>query len=112
MQRFLEYAGYKPQAQMLIQFMLGISFQHDLDASSPRGDICRSIVCFLFFFGLLSLAGTREHTSSSTSWNEVTRVVFRIVALLMRFAPWGRLGAMAFTIGKYGLGFLWEPLVS
>ena len=29
--------------------------------------------------------------------------VFRLVAMLMRFAPIGAFGAMAFTIGKYGI---------
>ena len=33
-------------------------------------------------------------------------VVFRIVAMLMKLAPIGAFGAMAFTIGKYGLGAL------
>jgi aerobic C4-dicarboxylate transport protein len=33
-------------------------------------------------------------------------VVFRIVAMLMKLAPIGAFGAIAFTIGKYGLGAL------
>jgi len=33
----------------------------------------------------------------------LSHVVFRIVAMLMRFAPIGAFGAMAFTIGKYGI---------
>ncbi|MBV8972010.1 MAG: C4-dicarboxylate transporter DctA [Sphingomonadaceae bacterium] len=33
-------------------------------------------------------------------------VVFRIVAILMRAAPVGAFGAMAFTVGKFGLGAL------
>ena len=33
-------------------------------------------------------------------------MLFRIVAFIMRLAPIGALGAMAFTIGKYGLGAL------
>ena len=36
----------------------------------------------------------------------LTRAVFGIVAILMRFAPIGAFGAMAFTIGKYGLASL------
>ncbi len=35
-----------------------------------------------------------------------TALVFRIVAILMRAAPIGAFGAMAFTIGKFGLGTL------
>ncbi len=33
----------------------------------------------------------------------LTAPVFRLVAMLMRFAPIGAFGAMAFTIGKYGI---------
>ena len=33
-------------------------------------------------------------------------VVFRIVAMLMKLAPIGAFGAMAFTIGKYGVGVM------
>ena len=33
-------------------------------------------------------------------------VVFRLVAMLMRFAPIGAFGAIAFTTGKFGLGTL------
>ena len=36
----------------------------------------------------------------------MAEVVFRLVAMLMRFAPIGAFGAMAFTIGKYGVGAL------
>jgi len=34
------------------------------------------------------------------------KVVFKIVAIVMRAAPLGAFGAMAFTIGKYGVGVL------
>jgi aerobic C4-dicarboxylate transport protein len=36
--------------------------------------------------------------------NDVSRVVFKLVGLVMILAPLGAFGAMAFTIGKYGLG--------
>jgi aerobic C4-dicarboxylate transport protein len=35
-----------------------------------------------------------------------SHVLFRIVGFIMRLAPLGAFGAMAFTIGKYGLGTL------
>jgi aerobic C4-dicarboxylate transport protein len=38
--------------------------------------------------------------------DSATALVFRIVAILMRAAPVGAFGAMAFTIGKFGLGSL------
>ena len=35
---------------------------------------------------------------------ELSAPVFKMVAILMKFAPIGAFGAMAFTIGKYGIG--------
>jgi aerobic C4-dicarboxylate transport protein len=39
-----------------------------------------------------------------------TKVVFGVVGILMRFAPIGAFGAMAFTVGKYGIASL-GPLI-
>jgi aerobic C4-dicarboxylate transport protein len=36
-------------------------------------------------------------------FNALTHAVFGVVNILMRFAPIGAFGAMAFTVGKYGL---------
>ena len=38
--------------------------------------------------------------------DQVSHVFFGVVNLIMRFAPIGAFGAMAFTIGKYGIGTL------
>jgi aerobic C4-dicarboxylate transport protein len=38
----------------------------------------------------------------------VSHVFFRIVGVIMKLAPIGAFGAMAFTIGKYGVGTLWS----
>jgi aerobic C4-dicarboxylate transport protein len=38
----------------------------------------------------------------------IALVVFRLVTIVMWAAPVGAFGAMAFTIGKYGLGSLWS----
>ena len=37
---------------------------------------------------------------------KTSHVLFAIVGIIMRLAPIGAFGAMAFTIGKYGLGSL------
>ena len=36
------------------------------------------------------------------------KVLFRIIGIIVRAAPIGALGAMAFTVGAYGLGALWN----
>ncbi|MDB4959575.1 MAG: C4-dicarboxylate transporter [Myxococcales bacterium] len=38
--------------------------------------------------------------------DRVGHFVFRVIALLMQLAPIGAFGAMAFTVGKYGIGTL------
>jgi aerobic C4-dicarboxylate transport protein len=38
--------------------------------------------------------------------DRVAQVVFRVIAFLMQLAPIGAFGAMAFTVGKYGIGTL------
>ena len=40
--------------------------------------------------------------------DQTTKVLFAIVGLVMRLAPIGAFGAMAFTIGAYGFGTLWS----
>lgn len=37
---------------------------------------------------------------------EASKVFFKVISMVMRLAPLGAFGAMAFTIGKYGLGAL------
>ena len=62
------------------------------------------LVALLFGF---ALAGLGDHARPVTILlNEVARVFFGIVSLVTRGAPVAAFGAMAFTIGKYGLGSL------
>ena len=62
------------------------------------------LVALLFGF---ALAGLGDHARPVTNLlNEVARVFFGIVSLVTRVAPVAAFGAMAFTIGKYGLGSL------
>jgi len=48
----------------------------------------------------------RPKNRSSISWTPLTRGVFGVVAILMRFAPIGAFGAMAFTYRQIRVGFL------
>jgi aerobic C4-dicarboxylate transport protein len=38
--------------------------------------------------------------------DQATQALFRVIGLIMIFAPLGAFGAMAFTVGKYGVGTL------
>ncbi len=68
-----------------------------------------SILQALFVAVLFGIA--LSHTGSAGAavlamLEKISVVFFRIVAMLMRFAPIGAFGAMAFTIGEYGVGSL------
>ncbi len=41
---------------------------------------------------------------ASIWWSASAAVVFRLVGIVMRAAPVGAFGAMAFTVGNYGVG--------
>ena len=70
-----------------------------------EGEILQVLLLALLFG--FALAGLGDHARPiGNLLNEVARVFFGIVGLLTRFAPVAAFGAMAFTIGKFGLGSL------
>jgi aerobic C4-dicarboxylate transport protein len=98
-----EYAG-QAKAQSVTEFLVHIIPNTIVDAFI-RGDILQVLLVSLLFGFALSLAGPRCKPLVDLL-DALTRVVFGMVAILMRFAPIGAFGAMAFTIGKYGLASL------
>jgi len=102
-----EYAG-QAKAQGVTEFLIHIIPNTVFDAFA-RGDILQVLLVSLLFGFALSLAGQRGKLLADLL-DTLTRIVFGVVAILMRFAPIGAFGAMAFTIGKYGLASL-GPLV-
>src|SRR6266852_1537191 len=102
-----EYAG-QAKAQSVTEFLIHIIPTTIIDAFS-KGDILQVLLVSLLFGFALALAGPRSKPLVDLL-EALTRVVFGVVAILMRFAPIGAFGAMAFTVGKYGLASL-GPLV-
>ena len=98
-----EYAG-QAKAQSVTEFLIHIIPTTVFDAFA-KGDILQVLLVSLLFGFALSLAGSRGKPLVDFL-DTLTRIVFGVVALLMRFAPLGAFGAMAFTIGKYGLASL------
>jgi aerobic C4-dicarboxylate transport protein len=102
-----QYAG-ATKSQSAVDFIAHIVPSTVVDAFA-RGDILQVLfISLLFGFGL-SLAGPRCKPLLALL-DAMTAAVFRVVALLMRVAPIGAFGAMAFTVGKYGLASL-RPLL-
>jgi aerobic C4-dicarboxylate transport protein len=72
-----------------------------------KGDIL-SVLFFAILFGFaLHLIGDRGRMLR-TVIEQISALLFRIVGIIMHVAPIGAFGAMAFTIGKYGLGTLFQ----
>src|SRR4051812_36977761 len=70
-----------------------------------EGDILQ-VLLLAILFGL-SLGRLGEHGRPILNlMNELARVFFGIVSIVTRLAPLAAAGAMAFTIGQYGLGSL------
>lgn len=74
--------------------------------SALVGDSLLQVLLVAILFGIaLSMVG-EPAAPVRDLLERVGLVVFRLVGILMRAAPIGAFGAMAFTIGKYGIGSL------
>ncbi len=102
-----EYAG-QAKAQSISEFLMHIVPNTVVDAFS-KGDILQVLLVSVLFGFAVSAAGPRCKPLLDFL-NMLTDVVFGIVTILMRLAPFGAFGALAFTIGKYGIASL-GPLI-
>src|SRR3984893_10731533 len=98
-----QYAG-QAKAQSVTDFLFHIIPNTVVDAFA-KGDILQVLLVSLLFGFALSIAGPRCKPLVDML-GALTQAVFGVVTILMRFAPIGAFGAMAFTIGKYGLASL------
>jgi aerobic C4-dicarboxylate transport protein len=95
-------AGGKPLST--VELLLHIIPDSALGAFA-RGDILQ-VLTFSILFGL-ALGGFGEKGTPLIDFiDRLSHVLFDVIALIMRLAPIGAFGAMAFTIGKYGVGTL------
>ncbi len=70
-----------------------------------EGSILQALFVAILFGVAIALVG-KPAAPLVDILERLARVVFRIVAILMRAAPIGAFGAIAFTIGAYGVGTL------
>jgi len=76
-----------------------------LISAFTSGEILQILLVAILFGVALALLGARGERLLGTL-GTLTAIVFRIVHILMYLAPLGAFGAMAFTIGQYGIGTL------
>ena len=87
-----------------VDFLLNIIPASVVDAFA-KGDILQ-VLLFSLLFGF-SLAAMKETGAEVVLFiNKVSHALFGIVETIMKLAPIGAFGAMAFTIGKYGIASL------
>ncbi|SFF77995.1 aerobic C4-dicarboxylate transport protein [Novosphingobium sp. CF614] len=94
----------KAHESTLIGFLLGVIPESLLSALTD-GNILQTLLVAILFGIALPLVGPRGDRIV-TALEDLSLVVFRVVAIVMRVAPLGAFGAMAYTIGKYGVGSL------
>ncbi len=98
-----EYAG-QAKAQSVSDFFMHIIPTTIVDAFA-KGDILEVVFVSILFGFALSAMGPRCKPLLELL-DSLTQAVFGVVNIVMRFAPIGAFGAMAFTIGKYGIASL------
>lgn len=97
-------AVYAEQAQQqgIIPFLLDI-IPGSVIGAFASGNILQVLLFAVLFGFALHRLGEKGQLIFNVI-DSFSRVIFGIINMIMRTAPLGAFGAMAFTIGKYGVG--------
>lgn len=99
-------AAYTTAAQSLsaVDFFLNIIPNNVVDAFA-KGEVLQVLLFSILFGAALSALGEKGKAIISFL-DDFSKGLFGVINMIMRLAPVGAFGAMAFTIGKYGLSTL------
>jgi aerobic C4-dicarboxylate transport protein len=95
-------AGYAKQASEMksVDFVLHV-IPDTVVGAFAQGEILQVLLfAILFGFALMAL-GERGHTVRALI-DDVAHAIFGVIAIIVKVAPIGAFGAMAYTIGRYG----------
>src|SRR5229473_3369131 len=98
-----DYAG-QAKAQTVTDFLMHIIPTTVFDAFA-KGDILQVVLIAILFGFALAAVGPRSKPLVDLV-DASTHAVFGVVNILMKFAPIGAFGSMAYTVGKFGLASL------
>ncbi len=101
--KIVDYSD-KAHATTLTGFLLDI-IPDTFVSALTAGNILQTLLASILFGIALALVGDKG-TRILDGLNQLSVVMFRLVAIIMKVAPLGAFGAMAFTIGKYGVASL------
>lgn len=102
--RAVETYAKAAEQQSITDFLLNVIPSTIVDAFA-KGDILQVLLFSVLFGFALHAVGERARIVFDFV-DRFASVLFRIVGMIMRLAPIGAFGAMAFTIGQYGLASL------
>ena len=94
----------KAHSQSTVDFIMHIIPSTFVDAFAT-GNILQVLLIAILFGFSLSMMGERGRPVTKFI-DDISHVIFGIVNIVMKVAPIGAFGAMAFTIGKYGIASL------
>ena len=94
----------KAKNQSVVDFLMNI-IPNTIGDAFTKGDILQVLLIAILFGFSLSLLGERGKPVTRLI-EEISHAVFGVVNIVMKVAPIGAFGAMAFTIGKYGIASL------
>jgi aerobic C4-dicarboxylate transport protein len=99
-------AGYATRAkeESVVGHLMAIIPNSYVDALA-KGDLLQVLlIAILTGFGISQMGAFGEGVTSAIE--AAGKVFFRVIGIIVKAAPIGAFGAMAFTIGQYGLGSL------
>ena len=99
--KIADYAA-KAHDQTITGFLMNI-IPTTLPSALIEGEILQVLFVAILFGIALAMVGERGEPLLNIL-ESASHAVFRLVAILMKAAPIGAFGAMAFTIGQYGIG--------
>ena len=95
-------AGPRPHG--LVEHLLAI-IPHSFVGAFVEGDVLQVLLLAVLFGTALAGLGERG-VGVVHLLEQFSQGIFAVVGMVMKLAPLGAFGAMAFTIGKYGIGTL------
>jgi aerobic C4-dicarboxylate transport protein len=87
-----------------VEFLMKLIPTTVVDAFA-KGDVLQVLLFAVLFGSALALLGQRGQRVTSFI-DDVAHALFKTMGILIKLAPLGVLGAIAFTVGKYGVGSL------
>jgi aerobic C4-dicarboxylate transport protein len=100
----IENYTHSAQNMSTIDFLLNIIPSNPVDAFA-KGEVLQ-VLFLAVLFGLVLAAMKEKGKPVVKALETLSAVFFKVVNVIMKLAPIGAFGAMAFTIGKYGISSL------